>query len=118
MLTKLLRLIPSFRELERDYLALSVDKQRLDDDMRRLRTQFDTQSAALVEALLDGRKSRELVADWISQQYFGFGIYNRGPKLPDIETPIVVSRKPHGRDLVRQAEQEFFDSVAREEATQ
>jgi hypothetical protein len=110
------RYIPFYGRLIAEVQRQAGLRQAADEEIRYLRATCDHLRDELDESRKDGLHSRELVADWLAQRTFGFGIYAQGIPLPaQSPEPVTVPRKMNGRQMVQQAEREFAQALYGEE---
>ena len=98
-------------------------KDRVDDLRNRLET-MATANSELLNRLDEARKSEiqatRTVTDFIAQLKYGKRIFDSSPDLPEMENLPQAERvlRPQAKDIAREAERQFADSVLKYQANQ
>ena len=79
---QILRLIPAYREMEKQLAELALQKSRLEDNERWYQARIDALDKQVRELQKDALRGAQTVADFIAQYTLGRRIYGVGPELP------------------------------------
>lgn len=127
LLKSFLRLFAPYRAMEEQVHDLTVALTDAVDSRNRADASADFWQAKaldlekrLEEAHRSEVESRELVADFLAQQRYGFGVYHRAPQIPaeSSDAAVVPPMRVQARRIVREHNRHFLRQMAGLEPTE
>jgi septal ring factor EnvC (AmiA/AmiB activator) len=121
ILIRFLRLFAPYRILEAEIKNLSnllnetaAARAKAQDDVIYWRERAEELDRRLQQSHANEIEAREIVADFISQQRFGFGVFNRAPQLPreSLEVQPIPPARIQARRLTRERNREVLRQIA------